>query len=71
VLPHLARSAPTLLEQDWVDQALGALLKQAVERLDNLREKAGEALRCLVECEELRGSAGARLRALEVFEEIR
>lgn len=71
VLPLLARSPPQLLEQEWVDQAVGALLKQAMERLDTLREKAGEALRCLIECEELRRSEGPRLRALEVFEEIR
>ncbi|ORY81205.1 armadillo-type protein, partial [Leucosporidium creatinivorum] len=71
VLPHLACSAPALLEQEWVDQAVGALLKQAVERLDNVREKAGEVLRCLVECEELRRRYSPRLRALSVLDGIK
>lgn len=69
MLPYLARFAPSLLKQEWVDQVVGALLKQAAERLDNLREKAGEALRYLVECDELRKSEG--LRALDIFEAIR
>lgn len=68
VLPRLAVEGG-LLEQGTVDQMVGALLKQAVERLDGVREKAGEGLRVLVECEALRGEGV--LRRLELWEVIR
>ena len=71
VLPHLARHSPQSLEQDVLDQAISALMKQGVERLDNVREKAGEALRSLVDCGELRSRDGAHLRGLKLFEDIR
>ncbi|KAI5480996.1 tubulin-specific chaperone D [Pseudohyphozyma bogoriensis] len=58
------------LGQEVLDTAISSLLKQAVEKLDGLRERAGKTLEVLASLECLRWSGGRGLRGIDILEGI-
>ncbi|SCV68104.1 BQ2448_225 [Microbotryum intermedium] len=60
-----SRSTSTTMDQKMFDQLVASLLKQAVGRLDNVRQAAGEVLLDIAE-----GANGGRMKAREAFGSI-
>ena len=64
LLPLLLAKQSNLLSQNWFDRVTTAVLKQTIERLDNVREEAGSLICLLLELD----LGKIKLRNPELFE---